>query len=139
MEVEREDASGREALGDAPRPTRPAGRRLWVLTGVVAASAVLVLGVLGWMHAASPGPDERPPARGLAAPRDGARGTAGQGAGDARDRGGASTVPGRAATTARRLRLLVPAYIYPDRDGRKQWRCLMDAGAKVDLTVIVNP
>ena len=37
---------------------------------------------------------------------------------------------GRPARMARRLRLLVPAYIYPTGEGRKQWGRLMDAAAR---------
>jgi hypothetical protein len=33
----------------------------------------------------------------------------------------------------------VPAYIYPEADGRKEWQRLMDAASKVDVVVIVNP
>lgn len=47
--------------------------------------------------------------------------------------------PARPGLPPRRLRLIVPAYIYPAGDGRPQWRRLIDAAAKVDLIVIVNP
>ncbi len=128
VEVERKDASGREALArrwSAADAEPYAGRRLWALAGVVAASAVLALGVLGWMRAASPGPGERLPARGPAAPRDGGRGTAGQGAGDARDRGGASTVPGRAATHGPTAATARARLHLPDR-GRPQAMAALD-------------
>ena len=40
---------------------------------------------------------------------------------------------------ARRLRLLVPAYIYPGGEGRKRWQKLIEAAAKVEVVVIANP
>jgi hypothetical protein len=145
LEVERKDAPGREALGDGAG-RRPSGGfvvggwRPWALAGAVAASALLALGVLFWMRAAAPDPGERIPARGAACPREGGRGTAVPEDGEVRDRGSASAVPGgRPGPAPRRLRLLVPAYIYPTGEGRKQWRRLIDAAAKVDLIVIVNP
>ena len=52
----------------------------------------------------------------------------------AEEAGGAS--PGR---PARRLRLLVPAYIYPNKDGRKEWQRLIDVALKVDVVAVVNP
>jgi hypothetical protein len=145
LEVERGDETGREdpRLGEGLRPaSRPvaAGRRLWTLAGAVAASAVLALGVLFWMRAASSGRGEGIPAQGPSVRRDGGRGAAVPEVGEVRDRDTASAVPGRrSATAARRLRLLVPAYIYPTGEGLKQWRRLGDAAAKVDLVVIVNP
>ncbi len=36
-------------------------------------------------------------------------------------------------------RLLVPAYIYPTGDGRKEWQRLCDAASKVEIVAIVNP
>ncbi len=44
--------------------------------------------------------------------------------------------PGRAS---RRLRLLVPTYIYPSGDGRKEWQRLIDAAGKVEIVAIANP
>ena len=40
---------------------------------------------------------------------------------------------------ARRLRLLVPAYIYPSGEGRKRWQKLIEAAAKVEVVAIANP
>jgi Spherulation-specific family 4 len=143
LEVEQGDEAGREALGlggglrTASRPVA-AGRRLWTLA--MAASAVLAMGVLSWMRAAPPGRGEGIPAQGPSVRRDGGRGAAVPEVGEVRDRGAASAAPGgRPAPAARRLRLLVPAYIYPAGEGRKQWQRLGDAAAKVDLVVIVNP
>ncbi len=145
LEVERGDDTAREALGlgEGPRPVSgpvDAGRRLWALAGALAAAAVLALGLLFWMRAASSGRGEGIPAQGPSVRRDGGRGAAVPEVGEVRDRGTASAVPGgRSAAAGRRLRLLVPAYIYPAGEGRKQWQRLGDAAAKVDLVVIVNP
>jgi hypothetical protein len=38
-----------------------------------------------------------------------------------------------------RLRLLVPAYIYPGGEGRKEWRRLLDAASQVEIVAIANP
>jgi hypothetical protein len=50
-----------------------------------------------------------------------------------------TALDGRLARPARRLRLIVPAYIYPSGEGRTQWKRLLDAAGKVDLVVVVNP
>jgi hypothetical protein len=39
----------------------------------------------------------------------------------------------------RRLRLIVPTYIYPTGDGRKEWQRLLDAASKVEIIAIANP
>ena len=46
---------------------------------------------------------------------------------------------GLPAHRARRLRLLVPAYIYPANDGRKEWQRLIAVASKVDVVAIANP
>jgi Spherulation-specific family 4 len=43
------------------------------------------------------------------------------------------------ASASRRLRMLVPAYIYPTGEGRKEWRRLIDAASKVEIVAIANP
>jgi len=43
------------------------------------------------------------------------------------------------ASASQRLRLLVPAYIYPVGDGRKEWQRLFDAASKVEIVAIANP
>jgi hypothetical protein len=43
------------------------------------------------------------------------------------------------ANPFRRLRMLVPAYIYPTGDGRKEWQRLIDAASKVEIVAIANP
>jgi Spherulation-specific family 4 len=51
------------------------------------------------------------------------------------------TVPtfGAEGDTPPRLRLLVPAYFYPVRDGLKDWQRLSDAAVDVPIVAIVNP
>jgi hypothetical protein len=49
------------------------------------------------------------------------------------------TDTGSPARGVRRLRLLVPAYIYPGGQGRSEWRRLIEAASKVDVVAIVNP
>jgi hypothetical protein len=43
------------------------------------------------------------------------------------------------ASASRRLCLLVPTYIYPGGDGRKEWQRLIDAASKVEIVAIANP
>jgi Spherulation-specific family 4 len=43
------------------------------------------------------------------------------------------------ASASRRLCLLVPFYIYPGGDGRKEWQRLIDAASKVEIVAIANP
>jgi hypothetical protein len=52
---------------------------------------------------------------------------------------GASQPKTAPASAARRLRMMVPAYIYPDGKGRKEWQRLFEAASKVEITAIVNP
>jgi hypothetical protein len=40
---------------------------------------------------------------------------------------------------SQRLRLLVPAYIYPAGDGQKEWQRLNSAASKVEIVAIANP
>ncbi len=130
LEVERGDDTGREARAGRGPPagagpsTRAGGSGRW--RGPWRRRRVLALGLLFWMRAASPGRGEGIPARGSSVRRDGGPGTAVPEVGEVRDRGTASAVPGgRPAAAARRLRLLVPAYIYPAGEGRKQWQRLV--------------
>jgi hypothetical protein len=44
-----------------------------------------------------------------------------------------------AASPAPRLRLLAPAYFYPDRDRRRMWTAMADAARQVPITAILNP
>jgi hypothetical protein len=62
---------------------------------------------------------------------------------DAAASGASGDIGGQAkpalAGTARRLRLLVPAYIYPADEGRKEWQRLIDAASKAEIVAIANP
>jgi len=69
--------------------------------------------------------------------------SAGDAATDTERSGPRADVAGQPATTlasaSRRLRLLVPTYIYPAGDGRKEWQRLFDAASKVEIVAIANP
>ena len=150
------------------RPRHGPVRSLWTLAGVIAATAALGLGMICWILGTVPFPLNLAAAWLPQAGGAGGDAGRGHGAVVGPDRGGqpagdgGSPLPGairvgtprplhlagRAeglvgegppARPARRLRLLVPAYIYPSGDGRLQWRRLMDAAAKVDLVAVVNP
>ncbi len=150
------------ADGARLRPSTPASsrvRRLWALSASTATLAVLALVAIVWMCGTVPGDGRPPRAAGApsvesvdrvpgepasASPRSiPARAVAG-------DEGGSAIVAGNApppkeaggglpAQMGRRLRLLVPAYIYPDPEGRKAWQRLIAATSKVDLVAVVNP
>jgi hypothetical protein len=131
-------ASGPDAgRGTSAVATGP-GRRLWTVAGA-AAAVLLAFGVLYGMHVIGPGRGGAMASRVMpGGPRSRDAGETGPGA--VSDRGLSRAVPdGRAARRPRRLRLLVPAYIYPAGEGRKQWRRLIDAAGKVDLLLVVNP
>jgi hypothetical protein len=51
---------------------------------------------------------------------------------------GASLKP-HAKAASGKLRLLVPAYIYPVGDGRTEWQRLIHAASKVEIVAIANP
>jgi hypothetical protein len=117
-----------------------AGRHLWPMAGGVAALALLVLGVLAWMRGPEPGRGDAMAGKALRA-EPGQR-DLGRGPGPNEGPPPAATpgvVDRRAPGSPRRLSLLVPAYIFPTGAGRRQWRQLIEAAAKVDLVVIVNP
>jgi hypothetical protein len=133
--------------GRGPAVPAGAGRSLWTLAGAVAVMAALALGVLCWIWWTIPISGEttaNPRPRPGTVPPDLSGGPSSGIIPDGRSRsplddrfrnGG----EGRPVRSPRRLRLLVPAYIYPAGDGRLQWRRLIDAAAKVDLVAIVNP
>jgi Spherulation-specific family 4 len=134
-------AQEQRAVGGDMRASAPGlARRLWTVTGAVAASLLLAFGLLYWIHVAVPGRGRAMASRaqpGVPSPRD-----AGRGAGprSPKDRVTShSLLDGRVSGPPRRLRLLVPAYIYPGGEGHAQWQRLVDAAGKVDLVVVVNP
>jgi hypothetical protein len=55
---------------------------------------------------------------------------------DAEFAGQRKTAP---AGASRRLRLLVPVYIFPTGEGRRDWQRLFDAASKAEIVAIVNP
>lgn len=134
----------RGGLRDGERRPGPAasrdGRSIRPFAGVVATTAGLVLGAIAWMFWISfpVAPTAPRGPRAAATPHDGARSPlAAADRKDAdRDRG---TEPARTARPKRRLHLLVPAYIYPTKEGQAHWQRLFDAAAKVDLVAVVNP
>ncbi len=100
------------------------------MTGALAASALVAVGVLSWMYATVPGRGDATPRRAAAGgirPREADRVASPPGS------------DGRIARPARGLQLLVPAYIYPAGEGRNQWKRLLDAAGKVGLVLVVNP
>jgi hypothetical protein len=135
--LEREERAGLQDDGPGTRPVAAgSGQPFWTMAAVAAVLGVLVLGALWWRRGPAPG-------RG-----DAMAGQAPQGGPVVRDPGpekpanpGGSQAgdDGRPARSSHRLRLLVPAYIYPTPEGRKEWHRLMDAAARVDLVAIVNP
>jgi hypothetical protein len=125
----------KEAVAPGPAP------RAWTLALALVASILVAFGVLYWMRATIAG---RGDAMGARTPTRGPRaGDAGQGGGGETIVDGATTRPpipeARAARPARRLQLLVPAYIYPGGEGRSQWDRLINAAGKVGLVLVVNP
>jgi hypothetical protein len=129
-------ADAPDARPEAQAVPPGAGGRSRDLTWALAALAVLAVVVLYGVHALRPGRGDAMAAR---ARPDGP---------DRRDVAGRSLphrappqaiVDGRMARPARRLRLLVPAYIYPGGEGRQHWRRLIDAAGRVDLVLVVNP
>ncbi len=144
LAIDRKDDLGVLATTSA-RPTSagPRGRRVAALAGGVAITALLATIALWSIQPPLPGGNgaagANPPAgvgenfRGATAPRR---------PGEASfpvDRQAAGGAPAETGPPSRRLRLLVPAYIYPAGEDRKQWRRLTDAAPKVDLVVVVNP
>jgi hypothetical protein len=116
------------------------GRAFWILAATVGLSAALILGVLCWVRGidseAGDAAARRAP-RAAAVQRDAGRGP---GLDAVHEPNPAGRLPesGHQIRPAPRLGLIVPAYIYPNEEGRLQWRRLMDAAAKVDLVAVVN-
>jgi hypothetical protein len=139
--TEREDSPGLQDDGPGTRVVGVGtGRPFWIMAGIAAVLAVLVLGALWWRRGPAPGrgdamAGQAPPAgavRREAARIPGPEKATNRGVLQAND-------DGRPARSSRRLRLLVPAYIYPTPEGRKEWHRLMDAAARLDVVAVVNP
>jgi hypothetical protein len=143
-------------------------KKFWAIAGGTIAFSVLAVGAVLWLHSATPGANEVSPAPRATEldkpddsgptklsppsvpghnPKASENGIASTSTSDASAEtsptgpradvaGLPKTAPGSAS---RRLRLLVPAYIYPDGDGRKEWQRLLDAASKVEIVAIANP
>ena len=147
------------------RPSFPA-KKLWVISGGTAGLLILAVGALLWLRPATPGVDDVAPARGteldkpddlgqskLLSPSVPGRnpksseeriastptGDVGRHVATGPQVDGAGQPKAAPATASRRLRLLVPAYIYPGGDGRQEWQRLFDAASKAEIVAIANP
>jgi len=143
-------------------------KEIWAYSLGTIALLVLAAWVILWLRSATPGADKLSPARREAdagtpdnmgpsklaspsapgrkpnAPENSIAGASTTNAsGDPSPSGPAVELAGQAksarAGASRRLRLLIPAYIYPDGDGRKEWQRLIDAASKVEIVAIANP
>jgi Spherulation-specific family 4 len=143
-------------------------RTLWMISGGTIALLVLATGAVLWLRSAPSGvgdvatspqgtevgkPDNAspgqpsPPSRAGRNPKSSENLVAGASTSDASantppsgTRVDAAGQPSSAPDgTSRRLRLLVPAYIYPSGDGRQDWQRLIVAASKVEIVAIVNP
>jgi hypothetical protein len=143
-------------------------KRNWAIAGGFVALLVLAVGAALWLRSPAPGADELSPApRGplSGVPDNLARSTnsrpavpggnppssenttasasTSSGSGDASPSGPQAHIAGlpepAGVSASGRLRLLVPTYIYPGGDGRKEWQRLIDASSKVEIVAIVNP
>ena len=140
------------ANGDrVPASARSASRarRLWGLSAGSAALAILALGFVAWMWSvtshevgaawgawAASGRSRDP----ALIPPQAASGGTGESSIDPGDaRAAEESVAVAPASMARRLRLLVPAYIYPNKEGLRSWRRIIAAASKVDVVVVANP
>jgi hypothetical protein len=159
---------GPQASGPSPPAASFPARKHWAIIGGSAALVFLAMGALLWLRPGAPGeggvapaprgaeldkPDEsgrnRPaPPSASAGAKDSSEkrlarssaGAAGTDAAASRTKGDAGGLPKPSfAGTARGLRLLVPAYIYPAGEGKKEWHRLIDAASKVEIVVIANP
>jgi hypothetical protein len=133
-----------------PGPSSFAVRNRWVIAGGAAALVVVAVGTFLWLRPGTPGVGEATPAPPIAGAdkRDESRPKTARVA-----TGAAASVtspaepkadgdgPGRAALAGEsaRLRLLVPAYIYPGGEGRNDWERLFKAASKVEIVAIANP
>jgi hypothetical protein len=149
------------------KPSFPA-KTLWMISGGTIALLVLAVGAILWLRSATPGagdvattprgteldkPDNAGPGQPSPPSLAGRNPKSSENSGAGASTSGASAhtspsgsqvdaagPPGSAPDGAsRRLRLLVPAYIYPAGDGRQEWQRLIDAASKVEIVAIANP
>jgi spherulation-specific family 4 protein len=139
-------------------------KKSWAIFSGSIALLALAVGAILWVRPATPVADDVSPAPrgaeldkpddsgpgGLSPPsvpgrnpRSSENKTAGTPTGDASPSGPQVDLAGQPkpapASPSRRLRLLVPTYIYPRGDGRKEWQRLFDAASKVEIVAIANP
>ena len=120
-------------------------RRLWALSAGTAILAILALGAIVWMRSIAPvGVGERPESQTATDPSPPPQ------VPDSNPRPSdpPATSPGKTDPTAsrtsparvtRRLRLLVPAYIFPGGNGLNEWQRIFAAASKAEIVAIANP
>jgi hypothetical protein len=157
-----------EAELQAPAHPSVRTKNLWVISSGVIIFLVLAVGAIVWLRSSTPAVDDlRPVLQGTDAakpdasgpglpaapsmpsrnPKPSENGIAKASTNDASADSSSSgpqvdsaTQPKIAPASAfRRLRLLVPAYIYPGDDGRKEWQRLFAAASKAEIVAIANP
>jgi hypothetical protein len=150
------------------KPPTTSDKKLWALAGGTAALAILAVGAILWIRSATPGGDAVLPAARraeLANTNDVNQSKiSAPSAPRLEPKSSESPVANKSTTDSpisaplpktqvdvgaqsktdfpvagRRLRLLVPAYIYPVGEGRKEWQRLIDAASKVEIVAIANP
>jgi Spherulation-specific family 4 len=143
-------------------------KKLWALAGGTLALAVLAVGAVLWFRTATPGGDAvlpapretavaktnipgpskvAPPSVPTVEPKSSENRIASKSTSDGSTNPSLSRPPADVAgqpksapsVASGRLRLLVPAYIYPVDEGRKEWLRMIDAASKVEIVAIVNP
>ena len=155
IEIPVEDAGLR-----ASTPSISRAGRLWGLSVGAGTLAVLALLSIWWIESNSSHGVREPSAAGVSPPRirDRAQSPTSSGSlpGIPTQTASGATAAGDTASPAkeslpavetgisparrsRRLRLLVPAYVYPNPEGRKEWHKLTAVASKVDVVAIVNP
>jgi hypothetical protein len=143
-------------------------KRVWAIAGGAALLLVLAVGTILWLRSATRGADAvtpvpwgnlldkpdnlgatkvSPPSAPGRNPKPPENGIVIKSTGDAtpkasssvREVGVAEESKTAPAGASRRLRLLVPAYIYPVGGGLKDWQRLFEAATKVEIVAIANP
>jgi len=157
-----------EAQVQVPAQPSFPDKKTWTIAGGTIGLTVLALGAIFWLRAPNPGVEPAtPPPRAAQLDKSDNLGqskpSTPSGAGhaskapdnptDSKATGDAAPSTAPSAPTvevagapnappaglSRRLRMLVPAYIYPAGEGRKEWQRLFDAASKVDIVAIANP
>ncbi len=119
-------------------------RRLWALSAGTAILAVLALGAIVWMRSVAPLGGEPPAFTAASNPTppppvpDSSPSPSALPATEPRKTDPIASRTSPAGVT-RRLRLLVPAYIFPGGDGYNEWHRIIAASSKVEIVAIANP